>query len=134
LDALGRPRHRFRTGDTLVVAVTFRTTEPVDDPIFGVAIFRNDAVYVHGPNTRYDSVLEGQYHGVYTFFAAFPELPLLAGNYRISVAIFDKNHLKPHVWHNQLYEFEVAQTCEDHGLVQLNHAWGLITHHDATER
>ena len=133
LDGLGRPRQRFRSGDTLVVAVTFRTTEPVEDPIFGVALFRNDEVYIHGPNTRYDGVLDGRYHGVYTFFAAFPQLPLLAGTYRASIAIFDKSHLKPHVWHNQLYEFEVSQDIEDHGMVQLDHAWGLITHYDATE-
>jgi ABC-type polysaccharide/polyol phosphate transport system ATPase subunit len=133
LDGLGRPRQRFRSGDTLVVAVTFRTTEPVEDPIFGVALFRNDDVYIHGPNTRYDGVLDGRYHGVYTFFAAFPQLPLLAGTYRASIAIFDKSHLKPHVWHNQLYEFEVSQDAEDHGMVRLDHAWGLITHHDATD-
>jgi hypothetical protein len=78
-------------------------------------------------------VLDGRYHGVYTFFAAFPQLPLLAGTYRASIAIFDKSHLKPHVWHNQLYEFEVSQDAEDHGMVRLDHAWGLITHHDATD-
>ncbi|MEC8424244.1 MAG: ABC transporter ATP-binding protein, partial [Myxococcota bacterium] len=57
LDGSGRPRSRFRTGEDLVVAVTFRTTEAIEDPIFGVAIFRADGVYVHGPNTRYDQVL-----------------------------------------------------------------------------
>jgi len=129
LDGLGRPRQRFRNGDTLVVAVTFRTTEPVESPIFGVALFRDDGVYVFGPNTRYDGVLEGTYNGIYTYFIVYPELPLLAGNYRISIAVFDKSHLKPHVWHNQLYEIEILQDVEDHGLVRLKHGWGLITHH-----
>ena len=131
LDANGRPRARFRTGEDLVVTVTFRTSEPVPDPIFGVAIFRNDGVYVHGPNTRYDKVLGGTYHGLYTFFIQWRRLPLLAGKYRLSVAVFDKNHLKPHIWHNQLYDFEVAQEVEDHGLVLLDHAWGLITHKES---
>ena len=39
-------RERFRTGEDLIVAVTFRTTEPVSRPIFGVALFRADGVYV----------------------------------------------------------------------------------------
>ncbi len=129
LDDLGRPRQRFRTGDSMVVAVTFRTTEPVEKPIFGVALFRDDGTYVFGPNTRFDGVLDGIYHGIYTFFIAYPQLPLLAGNYRISIAVFDKSHLKPHVWHNQLYDIEVLQDVEDHGLVRLDHGWGLITHH-----
>lgn len=133
LDGQGQPRDRFRTGEDLLVAVTFRTTEPVERPIFGVAIFRSDGVYIHGPNTRFDQVLDGTYHGIYTFFIRWPSLPLLSGRFRLSVAVFDKSHLKPHVWHNQLYDFEVVAEQEDHGVVLLDHAWGLVTHLDATD-
>jgi ABC-type polysaccharide/polyol phosphate transport system ATPase subunit len=129
LDGKGHPRKRFRSGEAMVVAVTFRTTEPVERPILGVSIHRNDGVYVYGPNTRFDGVMDGTFDGIYTFFLHYPELSLLAASYRISVAVFDKAHLKPHVWHNQLYDFEVAQQSEDHGLVALEHGWGLITHH-----
>ncbi len=133
MDNLGRPRHRFRTGDTMVVAVTFRTTEPVERPIFGVALFRDDGTYVYGPNTRYDGVLDRTYHGIFTYFIVYPRLPLLAGTFRISIAVFDSSHLKPHVWHNQLYEIELLQDVEDHGLVRLPHAWGMITHLNAED-
>lgn len=128
LDGRARARTRFQTGEDLVVAVTFRTTVPVERPIFGAAIFRGDGVYIHGPNSRWDGVLEGTYHGIYTFFLRWRALPLLSGRYRLSVAVFDKNHLKPHVWHNQLYDFEVHAEQEDHGVVLLDHSWGLITH------
>ncbi len=130
LDEKGMERERLRTGEGLVIAVTFRTTERIDHPIFGVAIFRNDGAYVFGPNTRFDDVLDGSYHGIYTFYAHYPRLPLLAGTYRISIAIFDSGHVRPHAWHNQLYEFEVVQDVEDHGLVQLPHKWGMIAHHE----
>ena len=132
LDGRGHPRTRFRTGEDLVVAVTFRTTEPVERPIFGVAMFRSDGVYIHGPNTRYDGVLDGTYHGIYTFFIRWRRLPVLSGRYRLSIAVFDQGHLKPHVWHNQLYDFEVMADQEDHGIVLLDHGWGLVTHLDAT--
>ena len=130
LDSLGRPRERFRTGEDLVVAVTFRTTEPVVDPIFGAAIFRADGIYVHGPNSRYDGVLGGTYHGIYTYFIRWRSLPLLGGRYRISIAVFDRGHLKPHVWHNQLYDLEMVSDAEDHGIALLEHGWGLLTHHE----
>jgi hypothetical protein len=133
LDESGMERERFTSGEDLVVAVTFRTTEPVKDPIMGVAIHRNDGVYVYGPNNRFDGVLSGLFHGIYTYFIHYPKLPLLAGHYRVSIAVFDKNHLKPHVWHNQLYDFEVAQQVEDHGFVRLDHAWGLVTHVEGEE-
>mgnify|MGYP003950797721 CR=1 FL=1 len=130
MDRAGVPRDRFQTGEDLVVAVTFRTTEPIPNPIFGVAMFRADGVYIHGPNTRYDQVLDGTYHGVHTFFIQWRKMPILSGRYRLSVAVFDKGHLKPHVWHNQMYDFEVVADVEDHGLVLMDHAWGLITHVD----
>ena len=128
LDGQGHARERFKSGESMVVAVTFRTTEPVERPVMGVAIHRNDGVYVYGPNNRFDEVLDGVYDGIYTYFIHYPSMPLLAGSYRVSVAVFDKHHLKPHVWHNQLYDFEVAQDIEDHGLVRIDHAWGLLTH------
>lgn len=134
LDEAGVEHQQFRTGQGLVVAVTFRTTEPVEDPIFGVALFRNDGTYVFGPNTGFDQVLRGAYHGVYTVFVHYPELPLLAGTYRVSVAIYDRGHVRPMAWHNQLYEFQVLQDVEDHGLVRLPHRWGIFAHHDESGR
>ena len=132
LDGKARPKTRFQTGEDLVVAVTFRTTEPVERPTFGVAIFRSDNVYIHGPNTRFDNVLDRDFHGVYTFFVRWPKLPLLSGSYRLSIAVFDKNHLKPHIWHNQLYSFSIHSTIEDHGILLLHHEWGMITHLEET--
>ncbi|MSQ00596.1 MAG: ABC transporter ATP-binding protein [Myxococcales bacterium] len=132
LDQAGVEHQQFQTGQALVVAVSFRTTEPIEDPIFGVALFRNDGTYVFGPNTGFDEVLKGHYHGVYTVFCHYPELPLLAGTYRVSVAIYDRGHVRPMAWHNQLYEFTVVQAVEDHGLVRLVHRWGLLAHHHGT--
>ncbi|MEC8423234.1 MAG: hypothetical protein VX000_05615, partial [Myxococcota bacterium] len=65
---------------------------------------------------------------IYTYFIRWPKVPLLSARYRLSIAVFDKSHLKPHVWHNQLHDFEVVADKEDHGIVLLEHGWGLITH------
>lgn len=130
LDAEGREVGSVHTFDALTIAVTFKTRVPVERPVLGVALFRNDDVYVFGPNTRFDAVerLDGVYDGVYTYFIHYPRLTLLAGTYFISVAAYDKNHLKPHVWHNQLYEVRVDTDRPDHGLVHLDHHWGLVIH------
>jgi hypothetical protein len=72
--------------------------------------------------------MEGTYDGIYTFFIRYPNLRLLRGTYRISVAVFDKNHLKPHVWHNQLYEISVTSPSENHGIIDVDRDWGLIRH------
>jgi len=130
LDGNGLEKEEFATGESLTVATTFKTLEPVPDPILGVALFRNDELYVFGPNTKFDGIakMEGVYDGVYTFFIHYPRLPLLGGTYRISVALYDKSHIRPHVWHNQLYEIRVVCPREDHGVVEVPHHWGLVRH------
>ena len=47
--------------------------------------------------------------------------------------IFDSGHVKPHVWHNQLYDLEVAQDVEDHGIVLIPHRWGMLTWFDGRD-
>ena len=135
LDSEGREKENFVTGEGLTVAVTFKTLVAVDNPILGVALFRNDELYVYGPNTRFDEVqkMEGVYDGVYTFFINYPKLPLLGGVYRLSVALYDKSHIRPHCWHNQLYEIRVNCPRDDHGVVEIPHHWGLITHASGDE-
>ncbi len=128
LGADGTPATEFVTGDPVTVAVLAKVIEPVEDPIFGVAIHRNDDVYVYGPNTGFDGCMKGTYHGLYTFFLHYPSLPLLAGTYQLSVAVFDKHHLKPYVWHNRLYPITFKADREDHGLVVIPHHWGVVTH------
>jgi len=130
LNAGGEEVDSVKTNDSLTIATTFKTLVPIENPILGVALFRNDDLYVFGPNTRFDQVerMEGTYDGVYTYFIHYPTLPLLGGVYRISVALFDKHHLKPHVWHNQLYEVKVDAPTENHGVIELEHHWGLVRH------
>ena len=130
LDDQGHVLETLNSFDSVAVAVTFRTIVPVEDPVMGVAFFRNDGVYVFGPNTSFDRVAEmrGVFDGVYTYFIYYPKMSLLEGTYRISVALYDKSHLKPHMWHNKLYEMKVVSEVDDHGLIHMDHHWGLLTH------
>ena len=59
-------------------------------------------------------------------------MPLLHGNFRVSVAVFDAGHLKAYVWHNEMYPFKVEQQVEDHGIVAIPHSWGVLAWHEVT--
>jgi ABC-type polysaccharide/polyol phosphate transport system ATPase subunit len=120
-DAAGRERAELQSGETLRVEVVFETRKPLDSPIMGVALFRSDGVYCHGPNTRADASLSGRYDGVYRLTAEFPELPLLAGSFQASVAFYDKDHVYAYAWDHRLYPFRVVSDRPDHGLVALRH-------------
>jgi ABC-type polysaccharide/polyol phosphate transport system ATPase subunit len=120
-DGEGRVRSEFRSGETLRVEVVFETAAPLDSPVMGVALFREDGVYCSGPNTKFDGCLEGRYDGRYRLRAEFPELPLLGGSYEASVAFYDRDHVYAYAWHHRLYPFRVIADRPDHGLVALRH-------------
>jgi homopolymeric O-antigen transport system ATP-binding protein len=105
LGAEGRERTEFRSGETLRVQVEFEARRPLDSPVMGVAIFREDGVYCCGPNTRHDASLRGTYDGRYRLVAEFLELPLLGGAYEVSVSFYDKDHVYAYAWDHRLYPF-----------------------------
>jgi hypothetical protein len=105
--------------------VEFETQRPLESPVMGVALFRDDGVYCSGPNTLFDGRLSGVYDGRYLFSAEFLELPLLTGSYQASVAFYDKDHVYAYAWHHRLYPFVVRSEIKDHGLVWLRHRFGV---------
>jgi lipopolysaccharide transport system ATP-binding protein len=120
-DGHGRERAEFRNGETLRVEIEFETCQPLDSPVMGVALFRDDGVYCYGPNTLFDGQLAGRYDGRYVLIAEFVDLPLLGGDYQASVAFYDKDHVYAYAWHHRLYPFSVRSDRPDHGLVWLRH-------------
>ena len=127
----GRERTEFRSGETLRVEVDFDARRPLDSPVMGVAIFREDGVYCCGPNTRHDASLAGTYHGRYRLTAEFLDLPLLGGGYEVSVSFYDKDHVYAYAWDHRLYPFRVVMDPPEHGLVSLRHRFHVSRIGDA---
>ncbi len=120
-DGQGRERDEFEAGATLRVEVEFETRQPLESPVMGVALFRDDGVCVHGPNTLFDGSCRGRYDGRYLLRAEFEQLPLLGGDYQASVAFYDRDHVYAYAWHHRLYPFKVLSARADHGVVELRH-------------
>jgi ABC-type polysaccharide/polyol phosphate transport system ATPase subunit len=120
-DGEGRACSEFRGGEMLRVEVLFEAAKPLESPVMGVALFRDDGVYCYGPNTKFDGCLGGTYAGRYRLVAEFPDLPLLGGSYEVSVAFYDRDHVYAYAWHHRLYPFRVVGDRPDHGLVFLRH-------------
>jgi lipopolysaccharide transport system ATP-binding protein len=129
--AEGRERTEFRSGETLRVLVEFEARRPLESPVMGVAIFREDGVYCCGPNTRHDASLRGTYDGRYRLVAEFLDLPLLGGLYEVSVSFYDKDHVYAYAWDHRLYPFRVVMDPPQHGLVSLRHRFHVSRIGDA---
>jgi ABC-type polysaccharide/polyol phosphate transport system ATPase subunit len=126
----GREQTIFQTGDKLVLKMYFEAHEPVPNPVFGIAIHRQDGVHITGPNTALSDLelptVQG--NGVVSF--SIPHLPLLDGLYMFSIAIVDQ-HDESEIfdYHDRAFPFRVINTNkstkEKYGLMTMQGEWQI---------
>ena len=110
----------IKSGEPLKVKVSFSSRDTVKRPHFGVAIFRKDGVYCYGPNTEFDGYYIPELKkGKGSFELYFKKVLLAAGDYRISVAIWDADETLAYDYHNACYGFKIAGENNNHELTAL---------------
>jgi lipopolysaccharide transport system ATP-binding protein len=125
LDRDEQPRQRFRTGEPLTIRLHYVTRLTVNDPVFGLAIFRDDGLRLNGPNTGLAGFdiksINGRGHVDYHL----PELPLLTGRYYVTAGLFDRSGSITYDYGDNLATFEVipSERTDMHGIVHLNAQW-----------
>ena len=128
-NAGGVPGVIYRTGESLVVHMDYRATQPVAGPIFGIAIHRSDGLHVCGPNTGLSDISLPPLEGEGTIAYHVPYLPLLEGLYHISVAVVNGDESHTYDYHDLAYTFRVVRLGGDspefHGLMTLRGQWDL---------
>lgn len=122
----GEPVHALRRGDQLTVEVPYRVHQPVEHPAFGVAVLRNDGVYVYGTNTHIEGMQLRPLRKDGTFTFRYNSLPMLGGTFRLQVAVFDESRMQiPIHIHDRVYSFRVEGATKEDGVVRLDHAWNV---------
>ena len=121
----------FYTGQTLVLRLEYIAHQPVQSPIFGMAIHRNDGLHISGPNTAFAKMDLGLVQGSGEITYTIPALALLEGLYHISVAAADREDTEIFDYHHLAYDFRVLNyghgNVEKYGLVTLNGVWQHTT-------
>jgi lipopolysaccharide transport system ATP-binding protein len=117
----------FYTGQVLVLSIEYVAHQPVESPVFGMAIHRNDGLHITGPNTAFAKVELGTVQGSGMVTYTVPALPLLEGLYHISVAAADREDTELYDYHHIAYDFRVLNyghgNVEKYGLVTLDGIW-----------
>lgn len=128
LNEKGEKQHVFRVGEPWTVHLHYRAPKRVENPIFGLAIHRNDGVHVCGPNTEFAGLdipfVEGE--GDVSYYV--DSLPLMEGTYFVSVAVVNETSTVMYDFHNRLYPFKVRQveSGERYGLISLMGKWKWV--------
>jgi len=120
----GKKTDRFKTKEAVIVKVHFIVEKEIEEPHFGIAIFREDGVYCYGPNTSFDGQQIDRLNKGEGFFSIeYKSLLLMPGKYRFSAAIWDKNEVWAYDYHAGFYKFEIIGNNNDSQLLNLRYNW-----------
>jgi lipopolysaccharide transport system ATP-binding protein len=138
LDGQGQERETFETGETFIARMYYTAHQRIERPVFGVALHEEGGFHVIGPNTGLADyriqAIEGD--GYVDFI--IPQLPLLQGTYRFSLAVHDQEGKHSYDYHHQAYTFCVEQPAEIQerfGSIYIPSEWRLssLPERDANE-
>jgi hypothetical protein len=124
LNADGEERHVFRVGEPWVARLHYRAHGRIENPVFGLAIHRNDGLHVCGPNTHFAG-LDIPFIEEGDVLYRVAHLPLMEGSYLVSVAAHNQADTVTYDFHDRLYTFKVRQVGrgERYGLVRMGGEW-----------
>lgn len=125
LDETGARPEYWLTGDTLRLRIHYKSSKPIDGPVFGLAFHRRDGVHISGPNTRQVGYPIGRIEGSGVVEYTVAALPMNPGHFQLTAAIYDQNGSKALDHHHRMYEFEVRADglVQEEGVVHIPATW-----------
>jgi lipopolysaccharide transport system ATP-binding protein len=129
LDAAGKASNQFQTNSPMIIEMSYVAHKSVQDPEFGLALYREDGVQVAGPNTRLAGVAMGLVTGAGVLRYEIAQLPLLPARYDVTAAVHDSKRPVAYDFHDRAYQFEVIAggSPEIHGLIALPATWEWVS-------
>jgi ABC-type polysaccharide/polyol phosphate transport system ATPase subunit len=105
----GNISEKIKTGCSLKIKARFNVKNGIEKPHFGIAIFRKDGVYCHGPNTNFDRLrIPELKKGRGSFILYYPKILLAPGEYKMSAAIWDESENIPFDHHYGCYRLTIT--------------------------
>lgn len=127
LDAQGRERRAFKTGERMMVRLRYHAHTGVKRPVFGLAIYSSGGIQVNGPNTRFSDYTVESVEGPGEIDYIVDMLPLLEGTYELSAVVYDQDCLHAYDHQHRMYTFIVQRGTvkERYGMIYIPCEWRL---------
>lgn len=123
LNAENKATGLFRTGDSLKVHIEYYAKEKLVKPTFGMSVFTGFGDLVYGFASKGDGTSPDCIKGKGIVKISFEDIPLLKGEYLVSIGILDEDSVKAYDFHEKLYSIKVEQGNTDEGLVFMKHSY-----------
>lgn len=125
LDAEGNERQSFSMAEPFRVRIHYSAHRRVENPVFGLAIYRSDGLHITGPNTQESGRSIPFVEGVGWVEWKLESLPLLAGQYDLSVAVYDQKLIHAYDHRHRMISFLVRGNLGSAGVVDLPAEWEI---------
>jgi len=122
-DAAGAPITGLNVGDRLTLRLHYEATEPVEDPVFNLAIHVVNGQQVTGIRTDTDEYRVGQLEGAGFIDLIVPDFNLLPNAYTIDAVIFHRDGFTFYDRVNRIATIEVGGGLQINGTAYLPHQW-----------
>lgn len=116
LDSAGSPRSMVAPGQSLSVQIELRSNRAVDDPVVVVGIHNARDEWVFTSDTERLGVQLGRLDGKLRVTFDLKAIPLLEGQYFLTIGVRDRANDVVYDWHNRQYPFDVIRNVKG-GLV-----------------
>jgi len=125
VDGSGTGRRVFEADETWAVSMRYRASRRIAEPVFGLAVHRDDGVHVCGPNTHFGGLEIPSVRGIGEITYKVQNLPLVQGNYLLSLSAHNRTDTLMYDYHDRLYAFKVAELfpADSRALVKLRGEW-----------
>lgn len=135
LNAAGERTRTASTGAALTLRMHYVAHQAIEKPVFGLAIHHRNGLHINGPNSRFSGLEIPAIHGRGYVDYHIPQIPLLEGDYELTVAIYDYTLSHPYDHQDRKWALKVYSTtiAERFGAVYIPAEWTWVAV-DETER
>ncbi len=121
----GTAQHVLVSGQPMTVRIRYQAHRRIEEPVFGLAIHRQDGLHITGPNTLEAGVPIEAIEGSGEVRYVVESLPLLSGTYEVSASCYDQSCTHAYDHHHRRFPFRVraGDSRPRFGLLMLPASW-----------
>jgi ABC-2 type transport system ATP-binding protein len=116
----GSERQVFSSREPMEVVVDVETTEPVEDPVVGIALYDERDVCIYGTNSALRGMALGRVDGKLRVRMRSPSVPMLDGTCRVTVGVVSRDERHVYHWRDKAFAIRIVNTGSDLGTVDFD--------------
>jgi ABC-2 type transport system ATP-binding protein/lipopolysaccharide transport system ATP-binding protein len=122
LDYANREKFVYFRGEPMTIEINYRVNKPVDDPVFGFAIYTPGGIRCYGTNTMIEGIDIPHLSRDGQIKILLKSVDFIEGTYQVDVAVHSRDGYD-YDYQTRLYSFAVRADRKDLGIYRIPHQW-----------